>query len=58
MADQKTDNDQGKSPNMTINTTSTSPKTTGEGTAWRGSEPISDNNGHLGFGVKERRNKG
>ena len=46
MGDQRTDNDQGVSPNMTINTTSTSPKTTGEGTAYRDTsdDSISDNN--------------
>lgn len=55
---QKTDQAQGGSPNMTIKTTSKSPKTTGEGTAWRDTtyESDADNNQHLGFGVKEKRN--
>lgn len=53
---------QGVSPNMTPETSSKSPKhgTSIRAVAWRDSSASSadENNGHLGFGTKEKRNKG
>lgn len=57
--DQKTDNDQGMSPNMTFKTQSKSPKTTGA-PAWRDDSDNSedDNNGFNGRVKSTKRNAG